>query len=475
MRASLNFEYRHSEIASSHPPNNGKNFVPPFPPLRKPFLIFLAPMMLSNILQALFGTINNVYLGQMIGIDALAAVTVFFPAMFFFISFVVGLGSGAGVLIGQAWDAGEIDKVKAVAGTTLTVALLFAGVIAILGGLFSRQLLIAIATPPDILAASTCYARIMMIAMPLTFTFILLTSMMRGVGDTVTPLRALAVSTVIGLVLTPALIRGWLGLPPLGVASAAWAAATSSLSTLLWLNFHLRRRDHPLAFDAALLRAMRPDAKLLRTVLRLGIPAAMGMVVMSLAELVLLGLVNGFGSNATAAYGAVNQVLSYTQFPALSIGISVSIFGAQAIGRGDAARVGAIVRTGVEMNLLLTGSLVVMAYLFSRALMGFFITDAAVLELAQGLLHIVLWSSVLFGLSTVFSGAMRASGTVWMPLSISIFVIAAIELPSAIILSRLIGIQGVWIAYPIAFCAMFLLQMSFYMLVWRKRAIERLI
>jgi len=201
----------------------------------------------------------------------------------------------------------------------------------------------------------------------------------------------------------------------------------------------------------------------------------MGMVVMSLAELVLLGLVNGFGSNATAAYGAVNQVMSYTQFPALSIAISVSIFGAQAIGRGESARVGAIVRTGVEMNLLLTGGLVVTAYLFSRTLMGFFITDAAVLELAQGLLHIVLWSSVLFGLSTVFSGIMRASGTVWMPLSISIFAIAAIEVPSAVILSRLIGIQGVWIAYPLTFCAMFLLQMSFYMLVWRKRAIRRLI
>jgi Na+-driven multidrug efflux pump len=195
--------------------------VPPALPLRKPFLIFLAPMMLSNILQSLFGTINNVYLGQMIGVDALAAVSVFFPVMFFFISFVVGLGSGAGVLIGQAWGAGEVEKVKAVAGTTLTVALLLAGSIAILGGMFSRQLLVALATPPDILAASNSYARIMMIAMPLTFTFILMTSMMRGVGDTVTPLRALAVSTVIGLALTPALIRGWFGLPPLGVASAA--------------------------------------------------------------------------------------------------------------------------------------------------------------------------------------------------------------------------------------------------------------
>ena len=445
------------------------------PPLWKTFLVFLAPMMLSNILQSLFGTINNIYLGQMIGVDALAAVSVFFPVMFFFIAFVMGLSSGATVLIGQAWGAGEPDKVRAVAGATLTIALLCAATIAVFGGLFSRPLLIALATPPDILEEASGYARIMMITMPLTFVFILLSAMMRGVGDTMTPLLALAISTVVGLAVTPALIRGWLGLPRLGVASAAWASAASSLLTLLWLAAHLRRRHHPLAFDAAFLRTMRLDGVLLRKILRLGIPAAIGMVVMSLAELVLLGLVNGFGSSATAAYGAVNQVMSYVQFPAMSIAISVSIFGAQAIGRGNADRLGSIVRTGLLMNLVLTGGLVALAYLFSRAIMSFFIIDAAVLDLAQGLLHIVLWSSVLFGMATVFSGAMRASGTVLMPLLISIFAIAAIEVPSAIVLSRAIGIEGVWAAYPITFGAMFILQMSYYMLVWRKRAVRRLI
>lgn len=444
------------------------------PPLWRTFLVFLAPMMLSNILQSLFGTINNVYLGQMIGVDALAAVSVFFPAMFFFVSFAMGLSSGATVLIGQAWGAGEPDKVKAVAGTTLSIALLLAAMIAV-GGLFSRQLLIALATPPTILEEASSYARIMMITMPLTFVFILLNAMMRGVGDTMTPLLALTISAVIGLGLTPAFIRGWFGLPQLGVTSAAWASAISGLLTILWLTGHLRRRHHPLAFDAAFLRAMRPNGALLHKILRLGIPAAVGMVVMSLAELVLLGLVNGFGSSATAAYGAVNQVMSCVQFPAMSIAISVSIFGAQAIGRGNPDRLGVIVRTGLMMNLVLTGGLVALGYLFSRAIMSWFIIDPAVLDLAQGLLHIVLWSSVLFGMATVFSGMMRASGTVWAPLSILIFAIVAIEVPSAVILSHAIGIQGVWAAYPITFSAMFILQMSYYLLVWRKRAVKRLI
>ena len=445
------------------------------PPLWRTFLIFLAPMMLTNILQSLLGTINGIYLGQMIGVDALAAVSAFFPVMFFFISFVIGLGAGAGVLIGQAWGAGEPEKARAVAGTTLTVALFGSAMIAIFGGLFCRQLMIVLATPPGILDAAESYARIMLVSMPLTFVFILLTSMLRGTGDTLTPLVALAISAGLGLVATPALIKGWLGLPQLGTASAAWASAISGVFTLLWLTLDLRRRRHVLAFDAAFLHAMRIDGALLRKVLNLGIPSAAGIVTMSVAELVLLGLVNGYGAGATAAYGAVNQVLGYAQFPAVSIAITVSIFGAQAIGRGHSNQIGSIVRTGLLMNLVLTGGLVTLAYLLSRIIMGFFIIDPDVLELAQRLLHIVLWSSVLFGMALVFSGAMRSSGTVWAPLSIQMFAIAGIEIPSAILLGRTVGIDGIWAAYPIAFSSMFLLQMSYYLLVWRKRAIERLI
>jgi putative MATE family efflux protein len=449
--------------------------VPNTAPLWKSFVVFLAPMMLSNVLQSLFGTINNIYLGQMIGVDALAAVSVLFPVVFFLIAFVMGLSSGATVLIGQAWGAGERDKVKAVAGATLAIAIVLATIAALFGGLFSRQLMIALATPPDILDQAVGYARIMLITLPLTFVFMLVTGMLRGVGDTLTPLLALTISTTLGLAITPALIRGWFGLPSLGVASAAWASAISTLLTLLWLAAYLRRGHHPLAPDAAFLRCVRLDGALLRKVLRIGIPTAVSMVVMSIAELVLLGLVNGFGSNATAAYGAVNQVMSYVQFTAMSIAITVSIFGAQAIGGGNAGRLDAIVRTGLALNLVLTGGLVALIYLFSRAIVGFFITDAAVLDLADGLLHIVLWSLVLFGMAIILSGMMRASGTVVVPMALSILAIAAVEVPSAVILSRTIGVEGIWAAYPITFAAMFILQMSYYMLVWRKRAVRRLI
>ena len=444
-------------------------------PLWTTFLPFLAPLMLSNALQSLFGTVSNVYLGQMIGVDALAAVSTFFPVFFFLFAFVMGLSTGATVLIGQAFGAREHDKIRTVVGTTLAIGLLLSVSIALIGGLFSRQLVMALATPADILDQASAYARIMLLTMPLGFLFLLMTAMVRGVGDTLTPLLALALSTAIGLILTPMLIRGSLGLPAAGITSPAWAAAISNAVTLVALALYLLRKKHALAPDAALLHHLRLDGAMLAKILGIGLPSAVGMVVMAIAELVLLGLVNGFGSDATAAYGAVNQVMGYTQFTAMSISIAVSILGAQAVGSGDRTRLDGIVRTGLAFNLVLTGGLVALIYLAPRAILGIFITDVAVLNLAKGLLDIALWSSVPFGLATVFSGAMRAAGVALTPMLLSISAIVAIELPAAVVLSRTVGLQGIWAAYPIVFCAMLVLQMGYYLLVWRKRAIRRLV
>ena len=449
--------------------------IAPGTPLWRTYLVFLLPMMAANILQALSGTLNNVYLGQMIGVHALAAVSVMFPIVFFFISFIVGLGAGSSVLIGQAWGAKEPEKVKIVAGTTLTVTLAGGLLVGVSGWFLAGSVLEALNTPADILTEATAYARVMMIALPSLLVFLLLTAMMRGVSDTITPFFALMLSTVIGLALTPALIRGWFGLPQLGTTSAAVAGLVAYTSALAWLVFYMRRRKHPLAVDAVMLRHMKVDGPILRKVLMIGLPAALQMIVVSLAEMVLLGLVNSFGSDATAAYGAVNQVLGYAQFPALSIAITGSILAAQAIGAGNIERVAAVTRTGMLFNVVLTGGLIALAYLFSRSIVGMFITRPEVVDLAQALLHLVLWSVILYGMASLLSAVMRASGTVVVPTLLAVAAIVLVEVPVAYGLSHRIGVNGVWYGYPAAFGAMLLLQAAYYHVVWRKKTIVRLI
>ena len=447
----------------------------PAPPvLWRVYLAFLVPMIISNILQALSGTVNNIYLGQLLGVGAMASVSAFFPVLFFLISFMIGLGAGASVLIGQAWGAREPERVKAVAGTTLTIGLCAGLLVAIFGGTFTEPMLRALGTPADILPGATAYARIVLLAAPGLFLFLLVTSMLRGVGDTKTPLKTLLISTAVGLLVTPALILGWGGLPQMGVASGAYAAVASYLIALGWTAWYLRRKHHVMAPDAAFLKHLRFDRTIAAKVLRIGLPTAVSMITISLSEIAVLFLVNSHGSQATAAYGAVNQIVSYVQFPAISIAITASILGAQAIGAGRGQTLGKIARTGIVMNLVLTGSLVLLGYLFSRHILGLFITDAAVVELAQTLLHIMLWSSVIMGMSMVLSGLMRASGTVLVPTLITVLSIGLVQVPVAWVLNNRYGINGIWAAYPVAFLAMLAMQSTYYQLVWKKKPIRRI-
>ncbi len=445
-------------------------------PLWQRFSIFLVPLMASNILQAMSGTINSIFIGQMIGVEALAATATFFPIMFFLMSFIIGLSAGATILIGQAWGAGNVQRVKEVAGTTLTATIALGLVVAVIGAIWTDEIMALLGTPENIRDMAVGYGRIVLIGMPGFFIFLVVTSVLRGVGDTVTPLWSLILSLVVGAVLTPALIQGWFGLPQLGVNAAAWAFIAGFLSVLVFLFVYMRARKMPLAPDMVLLRALTPDWKLLGLILKLGIPAGLQMVISSIAGIVVIGLVNRFGSQATAAYGALGQVMSYVQFPAMSIGIATSILGAQAIGGRRTSELGAITRTALVLNLIITGGLVVLAYLFSENLVRLFITDPEVIALTENLLYVVLWSIVCFGWGVVFSGMMRASGMVYAPMVLALACILLIEIPGAIWLSGTsLGLTGIWIAYAASFTAMLVLQGGWYQFVWKRKPIVALV
>lgn len=443
--------------------------------LWKPFLLFLLPLLITNILQSLSGTINTIFVGQLLGVNAVAAVAVFFPILFFLLSFVIGLAAGASVLIGQAWGAHDVAKVKQITGNTLALVLSLGLVIAITGASFTHQALNLLGVPPEIMPLAADYARLMLLGSPLLFIFIVYTSLMRGVGDSVTPMMTMVLSILVGLIATPALIKGWLGLPQMGVTAPAIATIAGFLLVLSYLFFYTRYKQHPLAPDAQLMAHIRFDWPLTRLILRLGLPTALQMVTSSISGIVIIGLVNQYGTQATAAYGAINQVLSYVQFPAMSIAIAGSIFAAQAIGAGKDEALNCVTRTALIMNLLFTGLLILLAYIFSRYLMALFITDVQVIELGQQLLHIVLWSILLFGAGSIFAGIMRASGTVLLPMLINVGCIVLIELPCAVLFSHWYGLQGIWFAYALAFSMMCIFQMAFYQWVWKKKTVQRLI
>lgn len=453
----------------------GVNIFDDSKPMWRLLFVFLVPLMASNLLQSAAQTMGSIWIGRLIGTPALAAVSAVFPIIFLLISFLIGIASGSTVLIGQAFGAGDHHRVKKIAGT-VTGATLYLGIlVAVVGSLASPVVLTWLGTPSNVIAQSDAYARVVFMTCPVLFPYLAYTTFLRGTGDSTTPFYALIVATVLAIAITPLFILGTFGLPKLGVVSVAVSGVIANGVSFGWLLFKLRRMNHPLQFDRETLSDMWIDWSILRTVIRIGVPTGLQVVMVSLAELAVITFVNRFGSDATAAYGAVNQVVSYVQFPAISIGITASIFGAQCIGAKRNDKLGSVIRSAVGLSYAFTGTLILVCYLFAWYILGAFITNQDTLHIAHALLMITLWSYAIFGNSAVLSGIMRGSGDVIWPTAIGIFAIWGVEVPAAYLLMRHFGLDGVWMGYPIAFCAGLALQFCYYEFVWKRKTHERLV
>jgi putative MATE family efflux protein len=439
--------------------------------------LFLIPLMLSNLLQSLGQTANSIYLGRLVGVDALAAVSAIFPMVFFLISFLIGLGAGSSVLIGQAFGARNEEKVKEIAGTTLALTVLLGIVVGAFGGTFAETILRALGTPSNVLEASASYARITFFSIPLLFTYLTYTTFLRGTGDTKTPFYILILSTALTFALTPAFIVGFAGLPALGTNGAAFGNIVANGISLVVLIAYLAIVKHPLAFDGRMVANLRLRPHIVATICRIGIPTSINLVMVSLSEIAVLSFVNHFGSTALAAYGAVSQIVSYVQFPAISIGIAASIFGAQSIGAGRTERIPRIVRSAVVLNYVIEGTLIAIVYVFGRGAIALFVKLPETVDIAHTLLSITLWSYALFGNARIISAIMVSSGTVIWPTLISVLSIWLVEVPVAYFLSQRtpLGLSGVWYGYPAAFIAGLSFQLVYYYLVWKRKPLVRLV
>ena len=233
--------------------------------LWKTFFVFLLPLIATNILQNLSGTINTIFVGQMMGVDAIAAVSVFFPILFLLLAFIIGISTGTTVLVGQAWGAQNIEKVQSVVGSTLFMTIIGGIITAIIGVFFAHDILELLGTDPKVMHLSLPYVQWMLAGSPLLFVYIIYTSILRGVGDSTTPLLALALTSVIGLVITPILLKGYFGLPALGdVSVQGYIAKTMyvSLYRLHQATIHGYTQAGLLTMKDLLTRRVRPKIKL---------------------------------------------------------------------------------------------------------------------------------------------------------------------------------------------------------------------
>jgi putative MATE family efflux protein len=442
-------------------------------PILRTLVLFSVPTLMSNILQSLSGTINSIWVGRLIGEDALAATANANIIMFLVASAAFGFGMAGTVKIGQRFGARDIDGARRTFGSAVGFAGIVMVVIAAIGWVGAPYLLDVLDTPGGAYALALTYIRLMFVSLPFMMVSVILTMGLRGTGDARTPLIFMGVTVGIDTIFNPMLISGFGPFPRLGIAGSALSTIIASLVSFVAMIVYVYRKDLPLRLRRAELKYLKPVREELNYIVVKGIPMGAQMLVMSAAGIIIVGLVNREGLMMTAAYGAAMQLFTYIQMPAMAIGGAVSAMAAQFIGAGKWDRLDGVTRSGVLVNFVMTGVLTAILLIFDRAALGLFLgPDSPAVPLGRHIQLVASWNFVFFGVTMVYSATMRAGNAVWIPLGIIAFTLYPVRLGFYFLTYSRLGADAIWWSFPIAAGASLVLGWWFYHYYgWRKHAI----
>ncbi len=432
-------------------------------------LRFSAPTLMANVLQSLNGTVNAIWVGRMLGGSALAATANANVVMFLVFAGTFGFGMAATVKVGQSFGAGNIDAARRTFGTALGFCVTLSLLVAVIGWFGAPALLHAMSTPPQVFDFALAYLRVVFIAMPAQMITVILGMALRGAGDSITALRFMIVSVALDVGLNPILIGGLGPIPPLGIAGSALATTIASTVTMLAFVVDLYARDLPIRLIGRELRYLLPHPAELRYIVTKGLPMGAQMLLVSMAGIIMIGLVNREGATASAAYGASLQVWTYLQMPAMAISAAVSAMAAQAIGARLSDRLGSITRAGVMLNLALTGAMTLALLAFDRPVLELFLgAHSPAVNLARHIQFLASWSYALFGITIVLFGTMRAAGTVLPPLLVLGIAMYPGRLGFYALAHPALGMDAIWLSFPVGSAiAVSLAWLTYRLLDWR--------
>ena len=441
-------------------------------PIMGTLLRFSAPTLMANVLQSLNGTVNAIWVGRMLGGSALAATANANVVMFLVFAATFGFGMAATVKIGQAFGAGNIDAARRTFGTAMGFCVALSLVVAVIGWIGAPALLHVMSTPPAVDAFALAYLRVIFIAMPAQMISVILAMSMRGAGDSATPLRMMIVGVVLDIALNPLLIGGWGPVPAFGIAGSALATTIASTTAALAFVLTLYARNLPVRLLGRELRYLVPHPDELRFIITKGLPMGAQMLLVSMAGIIMIGLVNREGATASAAYGASLQVWTYLQMPALAISAAVSAMAAQTIGARLFDRLDAITRAGVILNLAMTGAMTALLLLFDRPVLELFLgSHSPAVDLARHIQFLASWSYALFGITIVLFGTMRAAGTVLPPLLVLGIAMYPGRLGFYQLTHGMLGMDSIWLSFPVgSLIALVFAYGAYRVIPWRQRA-----
>jgi putative MATE family efflux protein len=440
-------------------------------PIAATLIAFALPTLGSNILQSLNGSINTIWVGRFIGERAVAATANANTIMFLMFALVFGFGMASTILIGQSIGRRDIEAARRAFGASIGLVMGAAIVAAMAGWVFAPDILRVLATPPTAMPLALAYLRVIFLGLPASMLLVLLGMALRGVGDSITPLWFTLLSVALDSGLNPVFIRGWFGMPALGIAGSATATLIAAYVSSLGLLAYIYLRDLPIRLRGPELRYLIPGLALTRTIVAKGLPMGAQMLVMSVAALTMTGLVNRYGIQTTAAYAVSLQLWAYIQMPALAVGAAVSSMAAQNIGAGLWDRVDRITWSGIGFTALLTTTMVAAILIFDRPVMALFLgSGSPAIPIARHIQLLATWNFIVFGMTMVLFSTVRANGAVWAPLLALFVAMYPVRIGFALAFQPSLGADALWWSFPIGSCANLMMAYLYYRYGgWRKQ------
>jgi len=429
-------------------------------PIVKSILAIAIPIILVNSLQTVYQLIDTFWVGR-IGTNAVAAVSLSLPVIFFLQSLAMGLTLAGSILVAQFNGRGDRHGVALATGQTLSFVVLISLTVAVLGYFFAGWLLQFLTNDPTVLSPATDYLSISFLAMPAMFIFMIFQSTLRGIGEVRLPFFVVLTTVILNFFLDPLFLFGWNFIPALGVAGVAWATfATEILSAVIGLailfsrkyNFELRLTD------------FRIQKKWVAKIFRLGIPSSLEMSLRSLGMVLMMLIVSAFGTLAVAAFGIGTRILMFVIIPAIGFAMASTTLVGNNLGAQQHSRTEKIVKSGIKIA---SGSLTILGiivFVFAKKIVAFLVPGETELIASAALfIRMIAPTFGLIGIQMVVLGTMKAAGQTTTSMLLAMSQVFA-TFVFAYFLSTNCDLAefGIWIAYPLANIVAFVLALIFY-------------
>ncbi len=385
---------------------------------------FAVPLLIGNFAQQLYSTVDSIVVGQYVGDNALAAVGATGPIINLLLVLLMGISTGAGIMVSQFYGAHDRENLSKTVGNCLTLTVIASFIISAVGLLATYPILKMLNTPDEIIADANTYLVIMYYGMLGMAFYNIVSGILRGLGDSVSPLLYLLVACGLNIALDLWFVIGfhW------DVAGVAWATIIAQFISGALCLIQLCRMRSTVDINR---HTLKLNASIAARIGKLGLPAGVTQAIFSMAMIMVQSLTNSFGAYIITCTTVVMRVDGFAMMPNFTFGMAMTTYAGQNVGAHNLDRVTAGTREGLKLGIIVSTVCTALIMIFGRYLFGLFTNTSEVIDTSMHMMSIIAIGYVAFSVSQVLSGVMRGAGDTMTPMWISLFTTVILRVPVA--------------------------------------------